>query len=282
MNYLESKEFPEKLLKVRPKISKIFYEGNINLIKNKSIAIVGSRDFTEYGKKQAKIFSEFLSNQGITIISGLAIGIDTIAHLNSYNNHGKSIAVIPSGLSKIYPPENEELCNVILKNGGLVITEYEKTDEINMNKIPLRNRIISGLSDGILIIEAKERSGSTITARYGFLQHKNVFCIPGEIGKKNSSGVNLLIKEGATLVTNPKEIVDYFDMCESTLNEKNKKYIDKEFIEVLEFIGNIPVSINEIVRKTKKTVSEINEQLLFLEMNGQIKSLPGGMYIINS
>ncbi len=270
------KNYPEKLLKIKNYPKKLYVEGNLELFDKPIVAIVGSRDCSEYGKEQAKRFSEELSKKGICIISGLARGIDTIAHINSIEKEGKTIAVLASGFKNIYPPENKILVEKIVNSGGAVISEFQPDEEIDMSKFPRRNRIISGLADAILVIEAKYRSGSTITARYGFRQNKEVFCIPGNISEKNSYGTNKLIQEGASLVISPMDILNSlnYDECDEKIN------IDGKYKEVYENIGTIPVSVNEISKRANRTIQEINEILFMLEVDGFIKSLPGDKYVV--
>lgn len=270
------KNYPEKLLKIKNYPKKLYVEGNLELFNKPIVAIVGSRNCSEYGKEQAKRFSEELSKKGICIISGLARGIDTIAHINSIENEGKTIAVLASGFENIYPSENKILVEKIANLGGAIISEWQPDEEIDMSKFPRRNRIISGLADAILVVEAKYRSGSTITARYGFSQNKEVFCIPGNISEKNSYGTNKLIQEGASLVISPKDILNSlnYDECDGKIN------IDGKYKEIYESIGTIPVSVDEISKRTNKTIQETNEILFMLEVDGFIKSLPGDKYVV--
>lgn len=161
-------KYPKRLLEIKNPPEKLYVEGNEELLNNDSLAIVGSRNCTEYGIKYAKEFASKISRNNITIISGLAIGIDAVAHEASKDNKGKTIAVLGSGLKNIYPKENKELFNQILENGGCVISEYGPDEKINMKNFPTRNRIISGMAMGVLVVEAGYRSGSTITGRLRF------------------------------------------------------------------------------------------------------------------
>lgn len=201
--------FPENLKATRK--SKIYFKGNINLITNRSIAIVGSRKLSEYGKKNALEFSKYLSKSGYTIISGLAKGIDSYAHLGGMEGEGKTIAVLPSGINQIYPKENTLLAKNIVQNGGLLISEYDDDETIQLKYFSKRNEIIALLSDCILLIEAGERSGSTNTARYGFKHNIPVFCLPGRIDDINSRGTNLLLSQGAHIAFNPQMIIDFLN-----------------------------------------------------------------------
>ena len=211
---------------------------------------------------------------GICIVSGLAVGIDAVAHINSMQNEGKTIAVIASGLNKIYPSENKILAEKIIQNNGLIISEWEPNEEIEMSRFPKRNRIISGLADLILVIEAKYRSGSTITARYGLKQKKEVACIPGNINQKNSYGTNKLIQEGANLVMSTQDILDLLGN-----EEEQKPQIEGRFKEIYENLCTLPQTADEIAKRVNKKISEVNEILFMLEVDGFVESLPGDKYI---
>ena len=215
---ISSNEYPKKLKNIYDSPLKLYILGNKDLLNQKGIAIVGSRKATQYGKKIAFKFAKELAEKGINIISGLAIGIDTYAHLGalnaqktmklSENNIGKTIAVIGSGFGNMYPKENIELAKRIIKSGGCIITEYSieiKPEKLNF---PKRNRIISAISDGVVVVEAGKTSGALITAEFALEQGKDVFSVPGDITKEQSKGCNNLIKDGAALITNIEEILD--------------------------------------------------------------------------
>ena len=194
-------DFPERLKNIPSKPKVLYIVGNIKLLNKKEIvAIVGTRDADKYGVEITKRFSKTLSENNICIISGLAKGIDTIAHLNSLSYKGRTIAVLASGFNHIYPKENEILVEKILKNDGLIISEYPPNQEIDMSKFRHRNRIISGMSLGVLVVEARLNSGSMITANLAIKQSKPVFCIPGNLTDPLSLGCNKLISNGANLV----------------------------------------------------------------------------------
>lgn len=205
---MKSKYYPERLRNISSSPKRLFCLGNINLLNyNKNIAIIGSRNFSKYGERATKEFTYGLANEGICIVSGFAKGIDSIAHKACLDAKGKTIAVLGSGLNVIYPKENMHLFNDIIKNDGLIISEYPLDVKPQKQHFPARNRIISGLSDGILVIEAKERSGTNITVDFALEQGKDVFVIPGSIYSKTSDGTNFLIKEGAIPVTSYKDIL---------------------------------------------------------------------------
>ena len=204
---INDKEYPTRLKEIDNYPKRLYIEGNYELLNKPSIAIVGARNCDSYGISQTKRFSGFLSQKGICIVSGLAKGIDTVAHQYSKEKMGKTIAVIASGFNNIYPEENKKLYEEIIEDGGCVVTEWEPDTRVEMYRFPKRNRIISGLSLGTLVIEARYRSGSEITAHYAMKQNREVFAIPGNIDSLLSKGTNNLINQGANLVTSPQESI---------------------------------------------------------------------------
>ena len=205
---LNSKYYPEKLKNINGKPRELYCLGNLELLNYKSIAVIGSRNYSNYGKRAAMEFSYNLAKQNICIVSGMARGIDSFAHEATLKAKGKTIAVLGSGLDVIYPKENKRLYENIIKNDGLIISEYLLGTPPRKQNFPARNRIISGLSDGVLVIEARKNSGTNITVDFALEQGKDVFVIPGDIYSKTSDGTNFLIKEGAIPVTNYKDILD--------------------------------------------------------------------------
>lgn len=206
---INNSEYPEQLRNIYEPPHKLYILGNKEILKQKGIAIVGSRKATEYGKKIAFNISRELSINGINIISGLAIGIDSYAHLGNLNqNIGKTIAVLGSGIDKIYPKENIELAKKIIQSKGCIISEYPAGTKASKLNFPQRNRIISGISKGVLVVEANEKSGALITADFAIEQGREVFAVPGDITKEQSKGCNLLIKDGAKIVLSSQDILE--------------------------------------------------------------------------
>ena len=206
---INSRFYPEKLKNISSPPKELYCLGNLNLLNCKSIAIIGSRNYSDYGKRAAKEFSYDLAKENICIVSGMAKGIDSFAHEASINAKGKTIAVLGSGLDVIYPKENKKLYEDIIKNNGLIVSEYPLGTPPRKQNFPARNRIISGLSNGVLVIEARKNSGTNITVDFALEQGKDVFVIPVNIYSKTSDGTNFLIKEGAIPVTNYKDILNY-------------------------------------------------------------------------
>lgn len=199
---IKDKDYPKQLKCIFDPPLKIYVLGNKEILSQKGIAIVGARNATEYGKKVALQFAKELAQKGINIISGLAVGIDTYAHFGCLqeNSKGKTIAVLGSGVDELYPKQNIELAKKIIGYGGCIISEYPIGTKPNKLHFPQRNRIISGLSRGVLVVEASEKSGALITADFALEQGKDVFAVPGNICSNNSKGTNELIKQGAKLV----------------------------------------------------------------------------------
>ena len=202
------KEFPQNLLNIEKSPKELYIMGNKKLLNKKSLAIVGTRNCTPYGAECAEKFATDISKKNICIISGMALGIDTFAHNGALKEKGNTIAVLGCGFDYIYPEENIDLFNKIVENGGLVVSEYPPKTKAVLSKFPYRNRIISGLSDGVLVIEAKEKSGTNITVDFALEQGKDVFVVPGNIYSRTSDGTNFLIKEGAIPVTSYKDIIE--------------------------------------------------------------------------
>ena len=225
---ITEEKYPEILKEIYDPPISLYIKGNTEILNSNSIAIVGCRDTTEYGKKAAKYFSYNLSKKGVNIVSGLARGIDSYAHIGNVCaqdekrkeedklkisiqqdniQYGKTIAVVGNGLDIVYPKENKYLFDKIIETGGAIISEYPlgiKPDKMNF---PARNRIVSGISKGIIVIEAKEKSGTLITVDFALEQGRDVYVVPGNINSINSVGTNDLIKQGARLVTNYTDIL---------------------------------------------------------------------------
>lgn len=203
---INDREYPQILKEIYDPPISLYIKGNKDILNNPSIAIIGCREASDYGKKTARYFSYNLANKNINIISGLAKGVDSYAHIGTLSTVGKTIAVVGNGLDSVYPVENKELLYRILKKGGAIISEYPLGTRPEKMNFPARNRIISGMSKGIIVIEAKKKSGTLITVDFALEQGRDVYVIPGNINSVNSAGTNELIKQGAKLVTTYDEI----------------------------------------------------------------------------
>lgn len=201
-------DYPQMLKEIYAPPICLYIKGNLQLLKMQNISLIGCRKCSQYGKKTAYYFSYNLSKAGFNIVSGLARGIDSYSHIGCLAAKGKTIAVMGSGLYNIYPKENEQLVNEIIKQNGAIITQYPLGTKPEKNNFPARNRIISGLSKAVLVIEARAKSGTLITVDFALEQGKDVFAVPGNINSANSVGTNELIKQGAIPVCNYKDILD--------------------------------------------------------------------------
>ncbi len=273
----EDKIYPQKLLEINNPPKQLYVLGDETLLNKTSLAIIGSRDCTLYGYQQAKRFSKEIAQNNICIVSGMAIGIDAAAHIGAKAEIGKTIAVLGGGFNNIFPKENEDLFFEILECGGCIITEYEPNVEANGKFFPKRNRIISGLSEGVLVVEARYRSGTSITAKYAKEQKKSIYCIPSNVDSTTGYGTGILVQEGAKLVLSPNDILQDFNINSKEKLEipKEKEYVnvDKEYKPIYDVLTKIPISINEICKRSKKNIGEVNVALTMLELQGVIKQI---------
>lgn len=277
----DDKLYPSILKHIKNPPQYLYYNGNINLLESPGIAIIGSRVCTNYGKRIATEFSKKLSEYGITIVSGLAKGIDSFAHNGAIKVGGNTIAVLPCGLNNIYPKENKNLYEKILENNGLIITEYEEKEEADSKKFLERNRIVSGLTIGTLVIEGGYRSGTSITANLAKKQGKNIFCIPSNLESSKGITPNRLIKEGAFLVTEVEDIISrYPEMNFSKKKlEKSDKGIKEEYKDIYNCLDyEKTIHINEISKIVKLNISEVSYKLIMLELEDKVVTLPGNNY----
>lgn len=248
------------------------------MLNNFGIAVVGSRNSSREGERITEEFVKKFCKKSINVISGLAKGIDSIAHQTCINYGGITIAVLGSGFNHVYPKENKPLYEKIIKSGGAIISEYPPETEPDSLHFPKRNRIVSALSDGILMIEGKHRSGTTITAEYGIKQKKPVFCLPHSINNSYGTGPNSIIKKGGILVTKAQDIIKYYENQNIEFIEKeNKKKYDNE---ILKLLSKEILTKEELAIKLNKSISEINQELTILELEEIITQEYGKGYRI--
>ena len=278
----EDKLYPENLRKIDNPPKKIYANGNVEILNSNCISIIGSRKNTKYGEKWCEKFVKEFIKYDLKIVSGMALGIDEIAHSSAIKYGGKTIAVLPSGLEKVYPRENLNLYNQIILNGGCVISEYEPEVEAISKRFLERNRIVSGLSIATVVVEAAYRSGTSVTAKMAQRQGRDVFCIPGSLDNSKSIGTNNLIKEFAKIAISPEDIINnynFFHKKEVTQNILNVEEVPKEYREIYSLITEVPININEITKKCHLELKEVSSRLTMLELDEKIVKLPGNMYI---
>ena len=280
-----SNSYPDRLRNIENPPTRLYLEGNADILNEIGISVVGSRTNTQYGEKMCKKFVKSLTEYNINVISGLALGIDGIAHKTCLKNGGKTIAVLPCGLENIYPYEHRSLAKQIIDNGGVVISEYENKIKADSNKFLERNRIVAGLGIGTLVVEAGERSGTRVTARYAQNNGKPVFCIPSSLENIKGKTTNELIQKGAILVTDVNDILEYYqdiNFLPRNIKPKND-FIDisSNLLQIYEIIKDVPIDINEISRKTKMSISDVNYKTMILELENKIVQLPGKRFVRN-
>ena len=276
-------DYPANLKNIINPPSILYCKGDMSCLNNLSIGIVGSRKATDYGKFCADKFARELSALGITIISGLATGIDTIAHKGAIKAKGKTIGVIGCGINIVYPLKNSHLYDEIENTGGAVITEYPFDMEPMSSNFPNRNRIISGLSSGILVVEAQEKSGTLITVSHAAEQGKDVFAIPGNINSIFSIGTNKLIKDGAKLVMHVDDIIEEligFNITKPSKKEINYNSLNKIEQDIVKIISEGEKSFDEISCRIDYSISEILSSLTILEMKAIIFQTSGKKFIL--
>lgn len=278
--YHKDRDYPEKLKQIEDYPLGLFYRGELPGM-NKAIAIVGSRIPTVYGVEMAGYFARELARNKVSVISGMAFGIDVAAHKGALDAGGFTYGILGCGPDVVYPKENYYVYERMIHQGG-IISEY-KPGELPMSyRFPERNRIISALSDGVLVVEAKTKSGSLITADQALEQGKDVFALPGRATDVLSQGCNWLIREGARIVTEPNHILEeLFQLYEN--NEKNNNVLDNSLDNrekiVYDCLSLDPKTVEDIINETNYTVSEVISILFRLELNGYIKQVIRNHYI---
>ena len=284
--------YPSSLLTIADPPPVLYVKGRADLLNRKSIAMVGSRNATLQGIQNARRFAHVLSTAGLTVVSGLALGIDGAAHegaLSEIATEGSTVAVTGTGLDMVYPAKHRELAHQIAVHGCLV-SEYPLGTPGIASNFPRRNRIISGLSQGVLVVEAAAQSGSLITARSALEQGRDVFAIPGSIHSPLSKGCHQLIRQGAKLVESAQDILEEIHVQNIPFKEKfspphvavntaaNSVIASALSNQLLHAAGHDPVSVDELAARTSMTMADVQASLLELELEGRIERLASGMY----
>ncbi|MCY6356620.1 DNA-processing protein DprA [Clostridium sp. ZS2-4] len=273
--------YPESLKVYEDVPYMLFYKGNIKKLNEKyNVAIVGSRKCTSYGINISNMITESLCYNNVNIISGMARGIDSIAHSKCIEKKGYTCAVLGSGLDIIYPKENSSLYNEILKDGCILSQFIPGTKPYSYN-FPIRNRIISGLSNIVIVVEAGKKSGSLITAGAALEQGKDVIAVPGNIFSTESVGANQLIKDGAYVLTNIKDIYELLHIKSIKETEIKKLIMNNVEKVVYKQITATPIHIDDILRLTNLNIKKVYEILLNLQLNDEIMCLSGNYYVRN-
>ncbi|GFN23867.1 DNA-processing protein DprA [Thermanaeromonas sp. C210] len=275
--------YPQELKNIYNPPPVLYYRGSLDFLENLKVAVVGTRRATAYGLKVAQALARELAEQGVSVVSGLAVGIDAAAHRGALQGKGKTIAVLGCGVDVIYPRQNTSLFQQIARE-GLILSELPPGTPPERHHFPARNRIISGLCPGTVVVEAGERSGALITADFALEQGRDVFAVPGPITSLQSKGTLNLIKQGAKLVTGVEDILEeYFsDYGPPALPERRERTggfkLSPTEEKVLAALGDVPAAVEELVAAVGLPAREINVALTFLELQGLVTRMPGGLY----
>ena len=294
---IDCAEYPALLKQINNPPPLLYIHGNPSLLNDPQLAVVGSRSPTQSGLSNAYEFSKFLANSGLCITSGLALGVDGAAHKGALDANAPTIAVIATGADRIYPARHRDLAHRIVEQGAIV-SEFSIGTQAKSENFPRRNRLISGMSHGTLVVEAAKRSGSLITAQLASEQNREVLAIPGSIHNPLARGCHQLIRQGAKLVETAEDILEEManvidvdsiqndlDITssniispESTIQEESKIDTDSEYNELLDQMGYDPISIDELVLRTSQSPESIAAMLLMLELKSKVSSNGGGTY----
>ena len=277
-------EYPYLLKEIDTPPLCLYCKGNTQLLSTFCVGIVGSRRPTEYGIITTKQFAKELIKADVTIVSGLAAGVDAIAHRTALEERGKTIAVMAGGFDHIYPASNSSLAREMIEN-NLIVTEYTPSTKPNAYNFPVRNRIIAGLSKGVLVTEAGEKSGSLHTINYAIDYNREIFAIPGRINAEMSKGTNAVIKKYASsIVLSPDDILETFNLKDIAEQKNAKNFgvqLDITVKSVIDYIQTEKKTFQEILDHTKLSTKELNAILIELEMSGLVTKLANNSYILS-
>ncbi|MFV1994553.1 MAG: DNA-processing protein DprA [Verrucomicrobiales bacterium] len=279
---LEDRAYPPRLREIYDPPLVLYLRGRIEPADQRSIGVVGSRAATHYGSECARKLSFQLARAGLTVVSGLARGIDTCAHEGAIASGGRTLAVIGSGIGDLYPPENAALADRIADGHGAVLSEFPVDAAPSRGSFPRRNRIISGLSEGVLVVEASERSGALITANQALEQGREVYAVPGPINRPCSRGANRLIQQGARLVLDAGDILEEMSaFAGAPENPSNPGPLELSEVEqsILEALAEAESGIDSIIERSGLPASTVSAALVGLEMKRAVKALPGNHYV---
>ena len=272
---LADSDYPQALLNIPDPPLLLYVKGRLDLLNRPALAVVGSRSATPQGIHNAEAFARSLSDAGLCIISGMAQGIDAAAHRGALTGRGNSIAIVGTGLDKVYPAANRELAHMLAKQGALISEFPLGTPPLAAN-FPRRNRLISGMSLGCLVVEASLQSGSLITARLALEQGREVFAIPGSIHAPQSKGCHALLKQGAKLAETAQDILE--ELGGQLVAAVPPENSGESSSALLDHLGYDPVDVDTLCARSGLTIAELSAMLLTLELEGRISALPGGLY----
>jgi DNA processing protein len=281
--FLTSDNYPMRLLNCYDSPSLLYYRGNANLNTSKIVSVVGTRNNSDYGRSICEKFIEDLRNENVLVVSGLAFGIDSIAHRAALKNGLDTVAVLAHGLDRIYPSQNKTLAKQLTEQGGL-LTDFISNTNPDKQNFPKRNRIVAGMCDALVVIESSKKGGSLITAELGNSYNKDVFAIPGRVNDPKSEGCNYLIKNNkAALISNAEDLLDMMNWRPIKKTAARQRTLFVELSPDERIVTDIlqqqdAIHIDELYFKSGLSSSAVAAALLMLEMQGLVQSLPGKIY----
>lgn len=278
---LDEELYPALLKQIHKPPGKLYYRGSLQIFSRPCLAVVGTRKISAYGAQATDKIIRPLARSGLGIISGLAFGVDALAHALTLEENGLTAAVLGCGLDTIYPATHRQLAEDIIKKGGCLISEFPPGVPAFKTNFPRRNRLIAGLTLGTLVIEAAEKSGSLITARHALHDNREVLAVPGSIFAATSAGTNQLIKLGASVVRSAEDVLEILKLDQLPLSRRLTKSqtLCSEEAQILALLNHEPLHINEIAQATQLDMRTINSRLTIMEMNGLLKNTGNMQYV---
>lgn len=284
--HLGKEDYPVQFYEIYDKPYALYYKGSLPETSKPTVSVIGARVCTDYGRTAASWFAEEFSNMGIQIVSGMASGIDAAGHKGALRQGGYTLAVLGCGIDICYPRENIGLYSEILESGGGVMSEYPPGTVPNAGNFPQRNRLISALSDVVVVVEARKKSGSLITVDAALEQNKDIMAVPGRIGDLLSEGCNYLIQMGAQMLLKPKDILSnrrIAELCNAIEYDKKRAVLDSGVARgenmLYSLLDLYPKSINTIIEETGMKIPEVSRALLELELAGLVKEVSKGCFV---
>jgi len=281
------KDYPESLTELPDPPAFLYVRGTLASLKSDTIAVVGSRMATEYGRRMTESIVRPLAASGITIVSGLALGIDAAAHLAALEGQGKTVGVSGCGLDRVYPQTNTALAEKMIAGGGAVISEFAPGLPSYPANFPVRNRIVAGLAKITLVVEAMAESGALITAHAALEYNREVAAVPGDATRLQAAGSNELLRQGAAVVTKPDDVLEMLGLVSGIgdigagASEASTDKLTAEEKQIWEKLTREPLHVNMLAKELKLDIAGINSTLVMLELNGYVKRLGGNFYVKN-
>jgi len=277
---IEDQGYPRRLKSIALPPPVLYMLGEIIEKDEWAVAIVGTRKYTHYGRQVAEEMAAFLARNGITVVSGLARGVDSIAHQAALDAGGRTVAVLGSGVDVLYPPENRKMAEAMARQGA-VISDYPPGTPPDGINFPPRNRIISGLSLAVVVVEAGERFGASITANYALEQGREVFAVPGNIYSPQSKGANRLIRDGAHPLTSPEDLLEVLDLTMVAEQQSARMVLPGNALEaaIFEQLGQEPVHVDQIGIEAALPIEQVSATLAMMELKGMVRQVGGMRYI---